>query len=334
MELKYTLQLSKKALQNPRQAAAFAISSVTNFASFHLPFTTNVFSRSWDLLIILDTCRVDALRQMVPKYDFLGNIGSIWSEGGTSAEWMAATFNNSYQSEINKTAYITANGFAKVLFEDDGKGNERMASLESYDDTHNFVSSDEFGRIEHIWKYEKKSENGIHSQSDGNPPCEYVTDRAITIGREHDFDRVILHYIQPHYPYISNALAENRHLYSYEANPFDYIRNGGSKSPVFSAYIDDLRYVLDSIELLLANFDAERVAITADHGEAFGEYGTYGHNRSSFHPHVRRVPWTITDSKDKNEYQPSFNPETPPTCATLSAEAPSVAERLNALGYR
>lgn len=31
----------------------------------------NVFSRDWDLLVILDTCRVDGLNALVPEYDFL-----------------------------------------------------------------------------------------------------------------------------------------------------------------------------------------------------------------------------------------------------------------------
>lgn len=36
--------------------------------------------------------------------------------------------------------------------------------------------------------------------------------------------------------------------------------------------------------------DDVRVVITADHGEAFGGWGAYGHPMGMMHPAVRRVP--------------------------------------------
>ena len=48
--------------------------------------------------------------------------------------------------------------------------------------------------------------------------------------------------------------------------------------------MNDFYYVLNDIGILLDNLDAERVVITADHGEAFGEYGILGHKLGSLHP--------------------------------------------------
>ncbi|PSP48877.1 hypothetical protein BRC67_12005, partial [Halobacteriales archaeon QH_3_68_24] len=43
------------------------------------------------------------------------------------------------------------------------------------------------------------------------------------------------------------------------------------------AYLDNLRIVLDEVAVLLENIDADTVAITTDHGEAFGERNFYRH---------------------------------------------------------
>ena len=86
-----------------------------------------------------------------------------------------------------------------------------------------------------------------------------------------------------------------------------------------------LRWVLDDLELLLNNIDRNKVIITSDHGEAFGEYGIYMHHPGSLHPHVRNVPWSVTTATDNHEYQPDFNPE--------SMSDRSVEDTLSALGY-
>ncbi|MFB6187842.1 MAG: hypothetical protein ABEI86_13380, partial [Halobacteriaceae archaeon] len=56
--------------------------------------------------------------------------------------------------------------------------------------------------------------------------------------------------------------------------------------------------------LLLANVDADHVVITADHGEAFGEWGSTGHTISFPHPAVKKVPWVSTSASDGRQYDP------------------------------
>lgn len=46
---------------------------------------------------------------------------------------------------------------------------------------------------------------------------------------------------------------------------------------MWNRYLDELQWALSSIEILLRNIDAEKVVISADYGEAFGEYGIIGH---------------------------------------------------------
>jgi len=93
--------------------------------------------------------------------------------------------------------------------------------------------------------------------------------------------------------------------------------------------MSDLRYVLDDIQLLLENIDSNRVVITADHGEAFGEYGVLGHKPGSLHPKIRKVPWIVTSAENQNTYQPTV--EEPDMSRVSEGE---IEEQLSALGYK
>jgi hypothetical protein len=95
---------------------------------------------------------------------------------------------------------------------------------------------------------------------------------------------------------------------------------------VWNAYLDEIRFALEDIEVALNNMHAQRVIITADHGEAFGEYGIYGHTVGSLHPMVRTVPWAETTAEDSGDYSPVL---TEPR-----AENPDTKEILRSLGYK
>jgi hypothetical protein len=88
-----------------------------------------------------------------------------------------------------------------------------------------------------------------------------------------------------------------------------------------------LEYVLDDVALLLENMDAETVVISADHGNALGEFGFYGHPPHSPLPSVRRVPWVETTATDSGDYEPTQEAD---------GEVPTgeeVESRLKDLGY-
>lgn len=274
---------------------------------------TNVFSLDWDVLILLDTCRIDALSALAGEYDFLGEVGHIRSVGGATPEWIAKTFSAGYEPLIRNTCYLTATPQARGILE------ERLPQRRSLKESHfaysllqwyDTVDIETLGDVEYLFLHEPVGESGAYGHVHGTTPPKYVTDRGISVGREGQFDRLILHYMQPHAPYVSNALAEDRELEEWEGpRPLRYLRQTGDFSSVWEAYMDDLRYVLDDVELLLQNLDANRVAITSDHGEAFGEYGIYGHAIGSLHPKVRMVPWAVTSGVDEGTYSPSVGPQ-------------------------
>jgi len=267
---------------------------------WHVPRGTNIYEFEWDALIILDACRVDLMGEVAPEYGFIGEVESMTSVGSMSQEWMAKTFTNRYINSINDTAYVTANVFSGSVL-----------------DRSQFLGLDE------VWRYAWDDDLGI-------VPPRPVTDRAISVGRESDADRLIVHYMQPHHPFIADTAPE-----SFDSDPFgrgegetvvDALRRGKiSKEAFWEAYRANLRTALDDISLLLSSIDAETVVLTADHGDALGEWGIYDHPAGCLHPSVSRVPWIETTAEDIGEYQPTVERE-----AGVDEE---VTGRLRSLGY-
>jgi hypothetical protein len=279
------------------------------------PIGTNVFEREWDVLVLLDTCRVDALREVAPEYDFLGDVESIISVGSTSREWMACTFVEEHADELGETIYVSANAFDEQILRESKPPEHRHGF--SWSDWKT-VSDDDLLSLDQVWKYAPQPPHG-HVRP------RHVTDRAIANAREHDPERMIVHYSQPHAPYTADADAEGRdELYEYEKEPAEYLKNGGEFRTVWSAYLSNLRMVLDDVELLLENVDADVVAISADHGEAFGEWGVTEHPIAVLHPNVKRVPWTTTTAANEGTYTPSLEPGT---------QTKQVEEHLRDMGY-
>ena len=93
--------------------------------------------------------------------------------------------------------------------------------------------------------------------------------------------------------------------------------------------MNDLRFVLDDIEILLNNLEADKVVITTDHGEAFGEYGVLGHKLGSLHPQIRKVPWVVTSAADNGTHEPTVEE---PDNKKMSRE--KLDDQLEALGYK
>lgn len=326
----------KKGLRNPKQAVDSTISELAlraplTYLNTKATIGTNVFSREWDVLILLDTCRVDALQKVAPEYDFLSDIGSMWSVGGRSPEWIAKTFVEEYRETIRNTAYLSANVFSQqILKERHHESVSRSDVNLAYSMLRSIptVEASELGQFEYLYEYEPVDEKGPIGHKNGGTPPRYVTDRGIAVNRDHDFDRIILHYLQPHPPYVANAVDSGRELKQHESDWWGYLAETGDYETIWETYLDELRYVLEDVKILLNNIDAESVAISADHGESFGEYWEFGHRTGSINPNVRVVPWVETTAKDTGSYSTSIAP----SFDTESDD--SVDARLEALGYQ
>ena len=329
------LENIKKGIKRPTEAIDETLFEVlyrapATYINTKTTIGTNVFSLDWDVLVILDTCRVDALREVADEYSFLKNIGRIRSAGGRSPEWIAKTFEKQYSDQIRDTAYLSANVFAeKILVDHDPETVRLSESTIAYKQLRKIptVDVEDLGKFEYLYTYESVGEEGPLGHKEGGTPPRYVTDRGIAVGRQEDFSRIILHYLQPHPPYAANAIAEDRDLHRYEKDWWGYLADTGDRETIWNAYLDELRSVLDEVEILLNNLDVETVALSADHGESFGEYWEHGHKTGSLNPYVRYVPWVTMTASDKNTYEPRFE-------APSSQPETRKEDQLKALGYR
>lgn len=279
----------------------------------HVDVGTNVFDRDWDLLVILDACRVDALRAVADEYEFVDDVTSVWSVASTSPEWHVLTFRERYVEEIADTAYVTANvQFEKVMYERRAPPTTTTAPLSPSFESYGVVRPENFGHLDLTYRYAHDEAVGVVRPRD-------LTDRAIDVWRSVRPRRQIVHYMQPHTPYVGDDDPPEDALQRLQAGEV-------SRTEVWDAYLDTLRLVLDDVALLLENVDADRVVITADHGEAMGEWGFHSHNVACPQPVVRKVPWVVTSASDEGTHEPSLEPPD----ETVEADTRS---QLEDLGY-
>jgi len=289
-------------------------------SGFWVNFGEDHYSRDWDLLVVLDACRWDLFEEIADEYDFVETSGTFMSNSSHSREWLHKHFMDSpagiellrvwghilqdpdnmeifeshytmsNRSELPKTAYVTWNVFAQML---DGE------------------AFDEFVPV------------GRAAWGDDQEILEprAITDETIRVMREKDPEFTIAHYMQPHTPFKDSDGLEHH------GSVWERIQRGEKDyHEAWEEYKDNLRWVLDDVELLLENVDAETVAITADHGNAIGEWGCYGHRPYVPNAAVKRVPWATTTATDKETYEPNVN-------EWEDADESKIQDRLEALGY-
>jgi hypothetical protein len=255
----------------------------------------NIYEKEWDLLVVIDACRVDAVKEVFDEYAFLTELDTHRSTASTSGEWMRTSFTEEYEDEIRNTVYVSANQHSSEV--------EERPFL-SFEDVYNYGWEGKYGTV----------------------PADTVTDVAIEAGRQYanSRDRMIVHYMQPHFPSVPEPIGHG--------NKFDNVWKGlmvgkGNEDEIWESYIENLRYVLDHVEVLLENVNADTVAITADHGNAKGEWGVYGHPLGVPIDCVKTVPWCTTTATDEQT-------RTTSVIKVATGVAESVEDRLNSLGYR
>ncbi|WP_212750775.1 hydrolase [Haloterrigena sp. H1] len=258
-----------------------------------------MYERDWDVLVLLDACRVDLLEEVADEYSFLDDPQMLTSVGSSSIEWLENTFVDEYTHEMGETAYITGNPFSKRV-----------------------LSTEDLLVLDEVWRYE-------WDEKRGTIPARAITDRAITAGRENDCERLIIHYMQPHFPSVPEPLSDGMNAETLGDgegwdSPWHRLQRGElDQETLWSSYRENLRYVLDDVTLLLENLDAETVVISADHGNAAGEFGVYGHPKVPLKP-IRNVPWYETTANDTESYVPERE---------IGVDQGKIEEKLGALGY-
>jgi hypothetical protein len=256
----------------------------------------------WDNLIILDGCRHDLLSEK----DFPdGKMENRLSKGSQSEEFIQKNFGN---KKLHDTVYVTANPFANIIS----------------DDTFHYMHN----LLETHWDSKLKT-----------VPPDSVTKLARKTEEKYENKRLIIHFMQPHYPFIGDrgrkyetgSVSSN----SGDNNVWDEFRfnmNDIDIAEVWDMYRENLDVVLDSVESLRSDLTGKTV-ITSDHGNLFGERLNpvptrwYGHPPNLYVDELVQVPWLIfeTDTRKK------INSNSPTGQVRIKNE--EVSNRLEHLGY-
>lgn len=274
----------------------------------------------WDVCLVLDAARVDLMREAVAEYDELpDDVDAVWSNASCSIDWIDRQFNG-YPGEARRSGYVTANPFAshdEPTVESANLDEKTVGHLSLLYQSH---WQDVGGGIETV-------------------PPEVVTDYAIDAWRRRDelgIDQLVVHYMQPHEPFrarpewgggdhqLLDDLVEDDAKAG--ASVYPRVENGEISVKEFrEVYLDNHHWALEDIsERLVGNIDGE-IAITADHGNGLGEWGSWHHPPATVAPPVRKVPWLTVSSGDEQTVTPDIRQE--------DSVAASTEDKLEALGY-
>ncbi|WP_231183002.1 hypothetical protein [Haladaptatus sp. DYF46] len=238
----------------------------------------SVVDEEWDTLIILDACRHDLFEEVVEveQYD---SYSVKYSAGSATNEWCR---NNFSDQALTDTVYVTGN---PVVSRSVGTA------------FHKFVE---------VWRH------GFDDDLGTVPPSE-VTDAALATQDQHPDKRLIVHYLQPHYPFINHPGLRYSSFKDTDKISPNSAREGASdvweaiglglvdKEAAWEGYRENLEYVLHEVKRLLRSQSGVSV-ITSDHGNGVGEQmgstplRLYGHPPNVHHPVLRHVPWAVINA--------------------------------------
>lgn len=253
---------------------------------FHRELTlknaVRVMEEDWDYLIVLDACRYDTFRKVVDE-----GAGCVISGATATGGWMMWNFGEKHKDVI----YIA--------------GNPHFASA-YLRKRHGF---NPFYMVKEVWDY------GWDSALKTVPP-EQVTNAALETLESFPEKRMIIHYMQPHHPYIGDKelvdMDEGIHRRvedlggggRKETSPLGLASRGElSVERLKKAYEQNLIIVMMEVRRLEKELPG-RVVLTADHGEAFGEFGYYGHGAYLRIEALVKVPWVILKDEQKQALHP------------------------------
>jgi len=239
-------------------------------------------------LIILDACRFDYFKGEYEGF-LSGDLDKVWSGGRDTFEYVK----NIWPSYYDVTYVSGATPINSVVDESFLKG--KLGNLYG-----GYIPKRHFKEIIDVW-------NHGWDLSLGTVPPREVTDAAIKYG---DRKRLVIHYFQPHAPYIG------RHrLLGYIGKEYCGVRNlelaqaGVQMNPpdtkiwtalregivpreeLRRAYRSNLRLALGEVKSLIKELDG-KIVVTSDHGELLGEDGLYAHSRID-HPKLMDITWLV-----------------------------------------
>lgn len=273
------------------------------------PYNTNgidVFAQDWDNLVILDACRYDMFESHA---ELPGLLESRTSRSSSTREFLKANFAD---RDLLDTVYVTAN--------------PQLYRHREWVDV-------KFHEVRHIWQ-----EAGWDETHKTVVP-KTTTEYALAAADDHPDKRLVVHYIQPHYPFLTSGDQpfedSQAFLRPQEGGSWYQIMTGDlevSRSEIWDAYVETLERALPAVQKLIDGLEGKTV-VTADHGNMVGERAhpipirEWGHPHSIYTEQLVNVPWLVVDGQRRE----ITAEESVGTTTNVADEV--VEERLENLGY-
>jgi len=142
----------------------------------------NLVEEDWDFLIILDACRFDFFKELyMKKYKHIGgNLKKAISPVTFTTDWLDKNFKGFYDDIV----YISANPYI----------NSKVKGVASHG--FEFDAKKHFFKVIDVWDW-----GWDHKL--GTVPPRAVNEALFKAKSDYKNKRFILHYVQPHAPYIS-----------------------------------------------------------------------------------------------------------------------------------
>lgn len=296
----------KKAIKMPNLAIVVAAEKAnslyhTRFGRYNSnPYAdANILDEDWDNLILLDACRYDYFSDVSSKLP--GKLSKRISPGAKTKEFIQATFKNRYEVDL---VYLTTNSWWGRLAEDiDSK----------------------------VFKFINLAEENIQDPELNVELPNTVVKRALEVSENYPDKRLLIHFNQPHYPFIGETGRSIFPTTNRTRLTQDIARVGATPEQVRTAYRENLEAVIPGVKKLLNELDGKTV-VTADHGEMLGERGwpipvrAYGHTAGFYMPELVEVPWLEYNNNGRKNISEEGD-------GTRDVNPHAVKKRLNDLGY-
>ncbi|RDI69746.1 hypothetical protein [Halopelagius longus] len=266
----YSLSQLKRGLDSPHLLVREANRLVHTRGNRRHNDGIDVFSEDWDNLFILDACRYDMFRD---QHDLPGRLESRVSQGAHTSEFLEA---NVADRDLRDTVYVTA---SPMYY-------RKRDELDA-----------EFHDVVNVWK-----EGGWHDTYRTVMP-ETVVEYAQTAAERYPNKRLLVHFLQPHYPFVGETGQKYFDLddlaFEWDAAFGDEL--GVSDEILWRAFRENLDVALPHVERLMQSLPGKTV-VSADHGQMIGDRSRpvpnreYGHPPGIYTTELTKVPWLVFEN--------------------------------------